>query len=89
MHMSNNEQIEKLLKKAMKSKQGGLIPWYEQVPSEVQPFVEGLKAIMRQGKRPNATAVSRILTEELNFPVSRTRVAHWIREFTSDLKQKG
>jgi hypothetical protein len=89
MHMSNNKQIEKLLKQAMTSKQGGLIPWYEQVPSEVQPFVEGLKAIMRQGKRPNATAVSRILTEELNFPVSRTRVAHWIREFTSDLKQKG
>ena len=87
--MSKNEQIDKLLQQAMTSKQGGLIPWYEQVPSEVQPFVEGLKAIMRQGKRPNATAVSRILTEELNFPVSRTRVAHWIREFSSDLEQKG
>ncbi len=89
MHMSKTKNIEQLLEKAMTSKQGGLIPWYEQVPVEVKPFVDGLKSIMRQGKRPNATAVSRILTEEFNFPVSRTRVAHWIREFKDDTKQKG
>ena len=86
---NNNKEIKALLEEAMTSKQGGLIPWYEQLPDEVKPFVEGLKSIMRQGKKPNATAVSRILTDELNFPVSRTRVSHWINEYQNELKQKG
>tara|TARA_Y100000004_G_scaffold171545_1_gene207621 strand:- start:1439 stop:1702 length:264 start_codon:yes stop_codon:yes gene_type:complete len=87
--MSKSNDINKLLEKAMTNKQGGLTPWYEQVPDEVKPFVEGLKSIMRQGRKPNATAVSRILTEELNFPVSRTRVSHWIREYQNELIKEG
>ena len=87
--MSKAKNIEQLLEKAMTSKQGGVNPWYERVPSEVQPFIDGLKSIIRQGKKPNASSVSRILTEEYNFPVSRTRVANWIQKYTNDIIKEG
>ena len=87
--MSKTKNIEQLLEKAMTNKQGGLIPWYERVPSEVQPFIDGLKSIIRQGKKPNASSVSRILSEEYNFPVSRTRVATWIQKYTDDIIKEG
>ena len=85
---TNNTNIEtdmkKLLDKAMTSKQGGHTPWYEQIPDRVKPFIEGLESIMRQGKKPNASSVARILRDEFNFPVSRSRLSVWINEYINE-----
>ena len=63
---------------AYSKKQGGVTAWYLQVPDEVKPFVEGIEVLVKEGKKPNSTAVSRILTEEYKFKVSRAGVNRWL-----------
>lgn len=63
---------------AYSKKQGGVTAWYLQVPDEVKPFIEGIEVLVKQGKKPNSTAVSRILTEEYKFKVSRAGVNRWL-----------
>ena len=63
---------------AYSKKEGGVTAWYLQVPDEVKPFIEGIEVLVKQGKKPNSTAVSRILTEEYKFKVSRAGVNRWL-----------
>ena len=63
---------------AYSKKQGGVTAWYLQVPDDVKPFIEGIEVLVKQGKKPNSTAVSRILTEEYKFKVSRAGVNRWL-----------
>lgn len=87
MSTNNNIDIDKLIEKSLEQRVGGHTPWYKTIPSEVTPFIEGLQAIMRQGKKPNASAISRILTEEFNFPVSRSRIQVWVNEYFSNVNK--
>lgn len=76
--MSTNNDISKLLEKAFVKKQGGVSPWYKEIPKEAMPFIQGITDMVRQGKKPVATSVTRILNEEFNIEVSRSRVAVWL-----------
>lgn len=71
--------INDLLKKAMVAKRGGHIPWYEKIPAEAVPFTNGIEQMVQEGKKPVASSVHRILTEEFNIDVSRSRVAEWLK----------
>ncbi|MBO71662.1 MAG: hypothetical protein CL508_05255 [Actinobacteria bacterium] len=77
--MSNNKNISDLIQKAYDKKQGGVTAWYLQIPEEVKPFIEGIELLVKQGKKPNSTAVSRILKEEFNFSVSRAGINRWLQ----------
>jgi|TARA_R110002020_G_scaffold324013_4_gene539830 hypothetical protein len=73
--MSN---IENLLTKALQGKQGGVTPWYENISKEAKPFIDGIEQMIKEGKKPNASSVTRILNEELGVKVSRSRVSAWM-----------
>jgi|TARA_B100001250_G_C19744672_1_gene764731 hypothetical protein len=76
--MNDKKNISELIDKAYDKKQGGITAWYLQVPEEVKPFIEGIELLVKEGKKPNSTAVSRILKEEFNFSVSRAGINRWL-----------
>ena len=76
--MSDKKNVSELIEMAYDKKQGGVTAWYFQIPDEVKPFIEGIEILIKQGKKPNSTAVSRILSEEYNFSVSRAGVNRWL-----------
>ena len=86
--MSDKKNIEELLEMAYSKKQGGVTAWYLQVPDEVKPFIEGIEVLVKQGKKPNSTAVSRILTEEYKFKVSRAGVNRWLSYLKEEHEQE-
>jgi len=73
--MSN---IENLLTKALQGKQGGVTPWYENISKEAEPVVDGIEQMVKEGKRANASSVTRPPNEELGVKVSRSRVSAWM-----------
>ena len=73
---------------AYSKKQGGVTAWYLQVPDEVKPFIEGIEVLVKEGKKPNSTAVSRILTEEYKFKVSRAGVNRWLSYLKEEHEQE-
>ena len=73
---------------AYSKKQGGVTAWYLQVPDEVKPFIEGIEVLVKEGKKPNSTAVSRILTEEYKFKVSRAGVNRWLTYLKEEHEQE-
>ena len=77
--MTMSIDINDLLKKAMVAKRGGHIPWYNKLPAEAVPFTNGIEQMVQEGKKPVASSVHRILTEEFNIDVSRSRVAEWLK----------
>jgi len=82
--MSTNIDINTLLKKALEKKQGGVSAWYEDVPEEAKPFIKGITDMVKAGKKPVATSVTRILNDEFNIPVSRSRVAVWLTKLDDE-----
>lgn len=80
--MSTNTNIDKLLEKALEKKVGGVSSWYNSVPVEAEPFIKGIADMIRAGKKPVSSSVTRILNEEFNIPVSRSRVDVWLKKIT-------
>jgi len=73
---------------AYSKKQGGVTAWYLQIPDEVKPFIEGIELLVKEGKKPNSTAVSRILKEEFNFSVSRAGINRWLTHLKDKENEK-
>tara|TARA_R100000781_G_scaffold76184_1_gene47344 strand:+ start:1298 stop:1579 length:282 start_codon:yes stop_codon:yes gene_type:complete len=86
--MNDKKNISELIDKAYDKKQGGITAWYLQVPEEVKPFIEGIELLVKEGKKPNSTAVSRILKEEFNFSVSRAGINRWLTHLKDKENEK-
>ena len=78
MSKDKNINIPELITKAYGKKQGGVTAWYKAVPNEVKPFIEGIELLVKEGKKPNSSAVSRILQEEFDFTISRAGINRWL-----------
>lgn len=86
--MNDKKNISELIDKAYDKKQGGITAWYLQIPDEVKPFIEGIELLVKEGKKPNSTAVSRILKEEFNFSVSRAGINRWLTHLKDKENEK-
>jgi len=84
MIMSTNTDINKLLEKALIENKGGVAAWYNRLPKEAEPFINGIKAMVKEGKRPIPSNIVRILDDEFGFKISRSRVSVWLQELHNE-----
>jgi len=82
--MSTNTDINKLLEEALIESKGGVAAWYDRLPKEAEPFINGIKAMVKEGKRPIPSNIVRILDDEFGFKISRSRVSVWLQELHSE-----
>jgi len=84
MNMSTNIDINKLLEKALEKNRGGVSAWYERIPKEAEPFINGIKDMVAEGKRPIPSNIVRILNDEFGFEISRSRVSVWLQGLANE-----
>jgi len=82
--MNTNIDTNKLLEQALEKNRGGVSAWYDRLPKEAEPFITGIKDMVKAGKKPVASNVTRILNEEFGVEISRSRVSVWLQGLANE-----